>query len=337
MVSVSCWFSVRSVSFICLWCRESCYGQCAMLVLCVSVFICLWCRESCYGQMLVLCTVSVFHLFVMQRALLWSMCHVGSLYGQCLSSVCGAESPVMVSVPCWFSVRSVSFICLWCRESCYGQCAMLVLCVGSLYGQCLSSVCGAESPVMVSVSCWFSVRSVSFICLWCRESCYGQCVVLVLCTVSVFHLFVVQRVLLWSVCHVGSLYGQCLSSVCGAESPVMVSVPCWFSVRSVSFICLWCRESCYGQCVMLVLCTVSVFHLFVVQRVLLWSVCHVGSLYGQCLSSVCGAESPVMVNVSCGGHAMHHVGSHVSVFHLFVVREPCRGHCHFGCGKFVMS
>ena len=44
-----------------------------------------------------------------------------------------------------------------------------------------------------------------------------------------------------------------------------------------------------------------------------------------------------MVNVSCGGHAVHHVGSLVSVFHLFVVREPCRGHYHFGCGQCVMS
>lgn len=44
-----------------------------------------------------------------------------------------------------------------------------------------------------------------------------------------------------------------------------------------------------------------------------------------------------MVNVSCGGHAVHHVGSLVSVFHLFVVREPCRGHYHFGCGQRVMS
>ena len=116
----------------------------------------------------------------------------------------------------------------------------------------------------------------------------------------------------------------------------MVSVSCWFAGQCLVSVC-GVGESCRGQCVMLVLCTVSVFHRFVVQRVLLRSVCHVGSLHGRCLSSVCGAESPVMVNVSCGGHAVHHVGSHVSVFHLFVVREPCRGHCHFGCGQCVMS
>ncbi len=222
------------------------------------------------------------------------------------------------------------------------------------------SVCHVEVIQCVKLV----LLSLSCIGLWCRESCYGQCVVLVLCMVSVLHRIVMQRVLLWSVCHVGSLYGQCLSSVCGAESPVMVSVSCWFSVWSCSAlhrfvvqrVLLWsvCDVGfLYGQCLssvcgaespvmVSVSCWFSVwscsaFHRFVVQRVLLWSVCDVGSLYGQCLSSVCGAESPVMVSVSCGDHAVHHVGSLVSVFHLFVVREPCRGHCHFGCGQCVMS
>ena len=92
--------------------------------------------------------VNVLHRIVVQRVLLWSVCRVGSLYGQCLASDCDAESPVMVSVSCWFSVWSVSFVGLWCRESCYGQCVVLVLC---MVMQCPSSVCGAESPVMVSV------------------------------------------------------------------------------------------------------------------------------------------------------------------------------------------
>ena len=134
---------------------------------------------------------------------------------------------------------------------------------------------------------------------------------LVLCMVSVFRRFVVQRVLLWSVCRVGSLYGH-----------------------AVPFIGLWCRESCYGQCVMLVLCMVSVFHRFVVQRVLLWSVYRVVIM--QCImlvrlsvSFIClWSESPVVVivilvvvSVSCRGHALCHVGSLVSVLHRFVVSE----------------
>ena len=125
---------------------------------------------------------------------------------------------------------------------------------------------------VVSVSCWFAGQCLVSVC-GVGESCRGQCVMLVLCTVSVFHRFVVQRVLLWSMCHVGSLYGQCLSSVCGAESPVMVSVSCWFSARSVSFIGLWCRKSCYGQCVVWWSCSAS-----------RWFSC-------QCLSSVCGQRA----------------------------------------------